>query len=105
MAARERKRATAPVYKSDGRVSGVRATVPLVVREHLGATVGDTLVFEEGCAAAVDRAALRGPYFVVTVERAPVQIEPREHKAPDESFADSVRKFVERKDEERVLNS
>lgn len=95
MPATNRVKASTPVYQQDG----VRANVPALVRNHLGARVGDTLVFEEGCEASVQRAALRGRYFVVRAERAPEQAE-RQPEAMEmqadtpavESFAEAVRR-------------
>jgi hypothetical protein len=48
----------------------IRARVPSIVKNRFGAHEGDTLVFEEGCAAAVQEAALKGTYFIVRLERA-----------------------------------
>lgn len=53
----------------DDRGGGTRARVPAVVRDRLGARLGDKIIFEEGCDAAVQRAALRGAYFVIRLER------------------------------------
>jgi bifunctional DNA-binding transcriptional regulator/antitoxin component of YhaV-PrlF toxin-antitoxin module len=47
---------------------GFRARVPSVVRDKLGARVGDKLVFEEGTTITAERAALRGTYFIVRLE-------------------------------------
>jgi bifunctional DNA-binding transcriptional regulator/antitoxin component of YhaV-PrlF toxin-antitoxin module len=56
-------------FFSDGHAGGFRARVPASVRDKLGARPGDTIIFEEGCEAAVTRAALLGPYFVVRLKR------------------------------------
>lgn len=78
-----------------------RASVPTAIREALEAKSGDKLIFEQGCESAVFRAALKGTYFVVTLERAkkvePVIEEVEVVNAPNEpmileSFAETVRK-------------
>jgi hypothetical protein len=48
----------------------VRAYVPMAITHHLGAREGDKLIFEEGCEDAVWKAALKGEYFIVRIERA-----------------------------------
>lgn len=99
MPRKPRVQVKAPIRLDKG---SARARVPTPVREALGGGVGDSLVFEEGCDEAVQRAALRGPYFVVRVERAasaapeepPARAaEPTLSRTPElEPFADAVRK-------------
>lgn len=57
-------------FKREGNVSVPLARVPGEVRQFFDARPGDTLVFEEGSAAVAEKAALRGPYVVVRLERA-----------------------------------
>lgn len=47
----------------------LEAGVPAAVRDYLGAREGDVLVFELGNTFVAERAAVRGPYFVVTLRR------------------------------------
>jgi bifunctional DNA-binding transcriptional regulator/antitoxin component of YhaV-PrlF toxin-antitoxin module len=83
--------------------NGTRARVPAEVRDRFGARLGDKFIFEEGCEQARVRAALKGTYFIVTVERAATlpEASPVEHvegsapDAPVESFADVVRKKLQ----------
>ena len=64
--AKERIRATTPVRRNGKKETDVRAVVPAVVREKLGACVGDELVFEEGNMHSVENAMTKpGGYFVV----------------------------------------
>jgi bifunctional DNA-binding transcriptional regulator/antitoxin component of YhaV-PrlF toxin-antitoxin module len=100
----KRVRAKAKFVK-DGDHS--RARVPSDVRDRLGAGLGDTLIFEEGCMESVQRAALLpGAYFVVRLERRQVAEEQQPLNARQgtaeraqtaspaqlESFADAVRR-------------
>ena len=55
-------------FVADRTPGRINARVPVAVRQLLGARAGDGLVWEEGCEAAVTRAALKGPYFVVRLE-------------------------------------
>jgi bifunctional DNA-binding transcriptional regulator/antitoxin component of YhaV-PrlF toxin-antitoxin module len=80
----------------------VEGKIPAAVRDHLGAREGDTLVFELGNTHVADRAAVPGPYFVVTLRRAaPTAAEPsREAQpAPDprppltESLEETIRRL------------
>ena len=79
------------------------ARVPPTVRDLLGARPGDTLVFQEGCDRSVMLAALRGKYFVVSVERAEEQSEGAvtAEALVEESLSESFIESVERKLEER----
>jgi bifunctional DNA-binding transcriptional regulator/antitoxin component of YhaV-PrlF toxin-antitoxin module len=57
-------------HRSDSSAcSAVRCAVPAEVRAALNLQLGDYLIWEEGCDAAVQDAMLRGKYFVVRVER------------------------------------
>lgn len=70
---KERLRAEAQVHK-DGHGETGRAKVPSVISQALGAKVGDRLIFDEGCEAAVQRALMRTgsrKYFVVYLETEP----------------------------------
>jgi bifunctional DNA-binding transcriptional regulator/antitoxin component of YhaV-PrlF toxin-antitoxin module len=71
--ARNRIRAEA-VFISDRSKGGSRARVPAAIRDFLGVGPGDSIVFDEGCDQAVQRAALPGPYVVVSVKR---ELQPR----------------------------
>ncbi len=101
MKLKERIRAVVQIKRRKAKKAGDIALIPAAVRRTLGARAGDSLVIEEGCEAVVQRAALRGKYFVVTVEPAP----PEESlpKAMDEASAalDSFAYVVQRKREER----
>lgn len=66
--AKRRLKATATLRARKG--GGSRARVPAAVRDALGAKPGDQVIFEEGSPQAVDLAALKGRYFVVTLNRA-----------------------------------
>lgn len=86
------------IVRKDKTEGSKRAGVPGEVNDRLGARVGDKLVFEEGCDGAVTRAALKGRYFVVRLERAhepsaqAVQSVGVTDDAPLEPFAEAVRK-------------
>jgi hypothetical protein len=58
------------VLRRDHAPGTTRAAVPFVVREHLGAQVGDRLIFEEGSTWTAEIAAQLGRYFVVRLEKA-----------------------------------
>lgn len=85
-------------FKREGANQAPLARVPNGVRARFAAQHGDKLIFEEGCEAAVQRAALRGPYFVVRLERAPQPVEAQAvaqtgPAAPaTESLAEAVRR-------------
>jgi hypothetical protein len=68
---RERVRAEARLrWTRDGHNSGrVEGKIPAAVRDHLGAGDGGVLVFEEGSTFVAERAAARGAYFVVYLDR------------------------------------
>jgi bifunctional DNA-binding transcriptional regulator/antitoxin component of YhaV-PrlF toxin-antitoxin module len=95
-----RKRVTVKTkFISDGRTNGgaSRARVPAEVRDSLGAKLGDTLLFEEGCEETHARAALRGKYFIVRVAK--VEAIKAEEAVPDaqlEPLSEAVRKKVGR---------
>lgn len=70
MTAKERIRAESRIRKRrSGDGYRVEGDIPSVVRDRLGAGPDDVLVFEEGNAFVAERAAVPGPYFVVTLRR------------------------------------
>lgn len=70
--ARKHVRAEARIRKSkDRQRTKIEGRIPAQVRRHLGASEGDVLVFELGDTFVAERAAVAGPYFVVTRRRAP----------------------------------
>lgn len=96
MPVKERFRARAR-FRGKSTRKGVRADVPAPVRDRFKAREGDVLVFEEGCDAAVQLAALsKGGYMVVRLERAPEPAEalpePRKPGPALEPLAEAVGK-------------
>jgi bifunctional DNA-binding transcriptional regulator/antitoxin component of YhaV-PrlF toxin-antitoxin module len=75
----------------------VRSRIPAAVRDHLKAGAGDSVIFEEGCEAAVQR-CMGGPYFVVRL--APKEVKEPETKPEPEPvacvpFLDVVQKKID----------
>jgi hypothetical protein len=67
---RQRLRVDSRVIADKKTPGAVRAQVPRAVVSLLAARLGDSLVFEEGSAFVAERAAAKGTYFVVRLERA-----------------------------------
>jgi bifunctional DNA-binding transcriptional regulator/antitoxin component of YhaV-PrlF toxin-antitoxin module len=78
--------------KIDG---GSRAMVPAEVRDGLGARPGDKIVFEAGSERAVFLAALKGDYFVVTIERRKDEPALHEQQIKSENSSASVESLAE----------
>jgi hypothetical protein len=96
----KRVRAEARVRRSESKGSSAYASVPAEVRDCLGAKVGDSLVFEQGSTWAAERAAAQGPYFIVTVKRAPAEESAAREAvaaptAPLPSLAEDVRRRLD----------
>jgi len=70
-------RAETTLRKHGGKkAGGSESRVPSDVRDYLGAEAGDRLIFEDGCAESVERAALRGRYVVLRVAARPGEAVP-----------------------------
>ena len=59
------------ILKKEGSCAAPVGRVPNIVREDLGGREGDKLIFERGSTWAAERAAARGTYYIVRLERAP----------------------------------
>jgi bifunctional DNA-binding transcriptional regulator/antitoxin component of YhaV-PrlF toxin-antitoxin module len=96
---RERIR-TEVAFVRDGVGNHVRARIPAIVRDRLGAKPGDKLIIEEGCEQAVTRATLtKGnlPYFIVTLERAPEPVQESAEQVATPVVEESLAATVARK--------
>lgn len=77
-------RATA-ILRLDKRKSKARGDIPGTVINLLGGCAGDQIVFELGCDKAVMEAALRGPYVVARLVRAPTTPQPAQVQASSDA--------------------
>lgn len=97
------------------RGATIRARIPALVRQQLGAGEGDRIIFERGCERVVTIAALKGPYFIVRMEPGAESYQRHEQKVDREAAstssykaahkvsapADSISEQVKRKLDER----
>jgi hypothetical protein len=71
-----------------GRSDAVRAEVPATATNFLQAGDGDELVFEKGSAFVAEKAAVPGPYVVLTVRRAQKPAPAEEARAAEPAASD-----------------